>query len=974
MNGRLYMLDKKFKYKLPQPKLIDMTKEKVGHVKITTPLHKFAPDTPENGQHPQKAPIFGSIASIDDKIVSDLSFGLPFFRFKRGQKPHLKFTNDTGYSFDLHWHGLNITADLDGASGQVEFGTDTKIGTEIDMNFPIINNNSTLLWVHAHPMFRAASLTYTGVYGLLDIVDDASKDIQKEFEYGDNHLMLIYQDLDFNSDGQMTSVNLYQGSSSCFGLINGLSCINWYNSDQVKYVINGLYHTSNKNLVKVDLLNGTNAFRYIYVGLCDKNDNIKPFYIIQTDDGLRNPSPLKMLAIAPGSRVSIMADLNDFEKGHAYVFLYNFDLTEIDQVSLVANQLVAPGPDFNQSSNPTPSPTPIPSTTGETFLTYPEVSTIPYVTQILKNGSLSQPKNFTIKKFLKIKWSKDHRNHKSKLDSAIKTIRKIVFGEKNYSLFKNILNIDNFEYDNKLGVNYLSLLNDNYYYNLPNVNNAPTRNFILFGDTTENSNVPGGNPYGSTELIEGTPRIVVDLWNSNELDLQYALTQYNQSPNDYRPNVLPTCLFTIYPTDNKYINYSMLANDTLTLQIFDKKISYGDTTAIPLTTATIKYPTTTTPINIDQWKTLVNNKFQSTNIKIGNQNVPISSLLSYNWTFYPFQVKNLSQQVVYIKSLMVNTNNKSPYYVRLLGKWCLLQFFGKPLAADMMPMSMPMPMPCDSCHCGPNCKCTETKKCSAKCTCWKSKNTCKCGDQCKCTPTNKCSPNCSCGTKGVSKCCEKPNSEMIKMKKSACCQSKNMSTSMSMSMPMPMPKFKNNYNMNIQQIYPQYATTDPNNPIMTFDDNSELIIPPNSQYYGPIDGFQSDVLMNFSVKVDSSEQWIYHNLGLGDTHPFHFHLTSGYVDVSNQNQNQNKNNQALVSLQNDSNPLIYSKDVYGIGSQQILSFYLKFANHTSKQSSLNPKIPYLGYMYHCHYMAHHDMNMMGEYFVYNNREDHFGSN
>ena len=29
---------------------------------------------------------------------------------------------------------------------------------------------------------------------------------------------------------------------------------------------------------------------------------------------------------------------------------------------------------------------------------------------------------------------------------------------------------------------------------------------------------------------------------------------------------------------------------------------------------------------------------------------------------------------------------------------------------------------------------------------------------------------------------------------------------------------------------------------------------------------------------------------------------------------------------------------------------------------------YLGYMYHCHYMGHHDMNMMGEYFVYKHRD------
>lgn len=80
----------------------------------------------------------------------------------------------------------------------------------------------------------------------------------------------------------------------------------------------------------------------------------------------------------------------------------------------------------------------------------------------------------------------------------------------------------------------------------------------------DNSNYPGGNPLGSTEYVDGENRVMVDLWNSTELDLNQAITQYTLSPNNYQPTVLPTCLFKIYPTDTQYLNTDMLSNDTLT--------------------------------------------------------------------------------------------------------------------------------------------------------------------------------------------------------------------------------------------------------------------------------------------------------------------------------------------------------------------------------------------------------------------------
>src|SRR5438045_3504825 len=90
---------------LPQPPLVDFTttnKNDTTIVKIKTTFHKFAPDAKESGTDPKNAPIFGSKAYIesankkhktDKHLISNLTYGLPFFRFKQGQKPDIVFEN-----------------------------------------------------------------------------------------------------------------------------------------------------------------------------------------------------------------------------------------------------------------------------------------------------------------------------------------------------------------------------------------------------------------------------------------------------------------------------------------------------------------------------------------------------------------------------------------------------------------------------------------------------------------------------------------------------------------------------------------------------------------------------------------------------------------------------------------------------------------------------------------------------------------
>lgn len=127
---------------------------------------------------------------------------------------------------------------------------------------------------------------------------------------------------------------------------------------------------------------------------------------------------------------------------------------------------------------------------------------------------------------------------------------------------------------------------------------------------------------------------------------------------------------------------------------------------------------------------------------------------------------------------------------------------------------------------------------------------------------------------------------------------------------------------------------------------------PKETYAGFVDGIQNDNFMNFSIVQGVSEKWVYNNLDNQDSHPLHFHLTSGYMNP------EEEENRWIAKY--PFQPYAYSLDSYGVPPQQTVSFYLTFLKHNSFEG----QIPYLGYLYHCHFMTHHDMMMMGQYFVY----------
>ena len=156
---------------------------------------------------------------------------------------------------------------------------------------------------------------------------------------------------------------------------------------------------------------------------------------------------------------------------------------------------------------------------------------------------------------------------------------------------------------------------------------TPTRNIFLFSENNTNA-IAGGNPNGTTEYVDGANRIMVDLWNSAELDLDWALQQYAESPNNYKPPILPTSKFRIYKTNDKFSNTAMISNDTLTIQFFNQPIAYGRYISNTCSFSTVIFPPTSPCrfLNLQEWIDLINLTFQQTS-------VTIVTILSYSVQF-----------------------------------------------------------------------------------------------------------------------------------------------------------------------------------------------------------------------------------------------------------------------------------------------------------------------------------------------------
>ena len=166
--------------RLHQPKLVDFSKISPFddvRIIITASRHKFATDAAPSGTDEMKEPIFGSKVLINGEAYTESTFGLPFLSFPQGSKPKITYEMATRFTTNIHYHGANVTGDVDGVSSELIFGHSTMLGPVTTVQFPEITNNQTLLWFHSHIMFISIELIAGGIFGVLQITDKITSSV-----------------------------------------------------------------------------------------------------------------------------------------------------------------------------------------------------------------------------------------------------------------------------------------------------------------------------------------------------------------------------------------------------------------------------------------------------------------------------------------------------------------------------------------------------------------------------------------------------------------------------------------------------------------------------------------------------------------------------------------------------------------------------------------------------------------------------
>lgn len=883
---------------LPRLDLVDNIEKSIT-IKVKKSTHKFSKNSLASGNG--NVNIFGSESynTINGRNYNfiNMEYALPIIRIKRDSYYNMNIVNNTEYYFNFHWHGLTVYPEEDGALIALAFGPGTP-----SMNFQITGtlfNNSAITLNHTHNMDMASTFLYSGLFNFINIEDNISAPVDNLFNYDEsnsNFLQLVYQDIDMNNDGTLNDDKLYNFSwRANYGAINGTSCINWLDNNN-KFV-DTLYYESNKNVVKVTLLNASCSYRNIYLGVCDNNNNIQNFYLVQTDQGYRNPTLVNICSFSIANRNSIMFDLNNFPNNEAYLFLYNYDLTNN---SIENNGIKL----FLKIYNKIPQ-------------------IIPYNVYLPVNNQLKRylkgkcPNSNVINSSQCFYSGNSSTNFNMNLQNIIRQIRRIVFGD-NLNVIKYAEQNPNFELDSNS--NYLLLLNRNYFHNLPNLTNTPpTRKIIGWYDiSTSNDN-------GSTDYITaGQNRYMIDIFNSHEKAL------YDSDPT----SILPTCLFKILDNPNNYVNYEMITNNKLTVNL------YNNTDKVKLQTIQITFDSNKNqlPYNISEWFAIVKNKFDKTSVNIPSYN-NLSDILTYGYEIVEYSVPylDLSISPEKIHTIKIkNTNKTTDLIIELVGPQSLLNFFGKPFMGMNMTVSTHSKFisnnkglqkvnnktNINSCYSSKKIKKNVESCCSSKqiidkcldCDCVNG-GICNCGD------------NCNCGD-------------------GCCCHEDHM----------------DNPNSLLKQSMAMSGDASGKTQESDTSGNFTLKIEPNTIYYGFTDGYMNENYSNFTVLKGSTEELYYCNLDTTITHPLHFHLTSFYFNPQNINNSPNVpyNNQPNPNtIYNDYNQNLYSKDVVNVPPQQKLNYYIKYGFYSSDNE------PYLGYMFHCHLMAHHDMAMMGQFYVLN---------
>ena len=223
----------------------------------------------------------------------------PIIKVNKGDEVKINVDNTLDQATTVHWHGLEVAAEMDGGPHQV-----------IDPNttwepYFTIDQPAATLWYHPHLMNRTGEQVYKGLAGLFYIEDENSKNLEIPKDHGVNDIPLVIQDKRFTDNGDIP-YNLDMND-----IMNG------FLGDTV--IVNGAINPEldvKNEVIRLRILNGSNARSYEF----SFSDNNK-FYQIASDGGfLQESVEMDRIYLAPAERAEILVDLSDYRLGDKISF------------------------------------------------------------------------------------------------------------------------------------------------------------------------------------------------------------------------------------------------------------------------------------------------------------------------------------------------------------------------------------------------------------------------------------------------------------------------------------------------------------------------------------------------------------------------------------------------------------------------------------------------------------------------------
>ena len=228
-------------------------------------------------------------ANINGRNISVLGYqanGIlgPTIRANSGINTNINFQNSLSEKTNIHWHGLKISANMDGHPQAL-----VNPGNSFNYQFTI-NQRAALCWYHPHPDEATGRQAFQGLAGLF-IINDA-EEAALNLPSGSYEIPMVIQDKRLNSSGITYNPSMGEVMSGYMGetiIVNGEA---------------SPYTEVASRYYRFRILNGSNA-RIYNLAFSNNSD----FIIIGNDGGLlKNPLAIKSILLAPGERLDVLVN------------------------------------------------------------------------------------------------------------------------------------------------------------------------------------------------------------------------------------------------------------------------------------------------------------------------------------------------------------------------------------------------------------------------------------------------------------------------------------------------------------------------------------------------------------------------------------------------------------------------------------------------------------------------------------------